>query len=114
MITIGASLLVAAVLASSAHANPTPVNGAEEACALVEARFAARNRFPKSRLGFCDVIAAANSPPGFFVLALHSTRKCDGICSTLLGWFAVERSTGRVFDWDVGEWELGAELTRRH
>ena len=46
----------------------------------------------------------------YYVLALHSRRDCDGICSTNMGWFAVEKATGRVFNWDVAEWKLGPPI----
>lgn len=110
---MAALLLAASVLASVASANATPVRSADEACVLAKARFAARDRFPIARIGFCDVIPATASPRGFYVLTLHSTRRCKGICSRWLGSFAVERSSGRVFDWNVAEWDVGAEIRRR-
>src|SRR5688572_14315968 len=90
-------------LASAAPAEARPVNNAEAACRVAKARVGARDRFPVSRVGFCDIIPAAHSPRGYYVLALHSTRRCDYICSTNMGWFAVQKSSGRVFEWDVGE-----------
>ncbi|HYI48825.1 MAG TPA: hypothetical protein VEX35_10215 [Allosphingosinicella sp.] len=108
-----ALLLAANALASLALASAAPVDSAHEACALAKARFSARNHFPTSRIGFCDLAAAADSPRGFHILTLHSTRQCEGICSRWLGSFAVEKSSGRVFDWNVGEWELGAEVRQR-
>lgn len=107
------SFLLSNALASLALANATPVNSANDACTQAKARFAALDNFPLSRIGSCDVIPAANSPRGLYVLNLQSTRQCEGICSTLLGWFAVERKSGRVFDWKVGEWELGPEVRSR-
>mgnify|MGYP000905521450 FL=1 len=105
------SALVAAALASLAPANAVPVGSAQEACTLVKARFTVRSNFPMSRIGSCDFIPTTDSPRGFYVLSLQSTRQCEGICSTLLGWFAVELQSGRVFNWNVGQWELGAELS---
>ncbi len=60
-----------------------------------------------SAIAFCDLVAPDSSPSGYYVLALHSTRKCDGICSTHMGWFAVQKATGRVFEWDMVEDKLG-------
>jgi hypothetical protein len=77
---------------------------------LVKARFAARANFPLRRIAFCDIISREDSPAGFYILALHSNRRCDGICSTNLGWFAVQRATGRLFEWDVAEQRLGPSL----
>jgi hypothetical protein len=106
-------LLAANALASLALANAAPVRSASEACTLAKASFAARDHFPMARIGFCDVIPATEGPRGFYVLTLHSTRRCEGICSRWLGSFAVERSSGRVFLWNVAEWELGVEVRRR-
>ena len=106
-----AALLVAAnALASLALANASPVKSASEACTLIQARYAARYHLPMSRIGFCDMIPAADGPRGYYVLILHSTRRCDYICSSWLGSFAVERSSGRVFEWNSGESKLGSEV----
>jgi hypothetical protein len=78
----------------------------EQACNLVKARVVAVHRYSEHQLAFCDPSINSDNPPGYFVLALHSNRQCDGICSTNLGWFAVRRSTGEVFDWDVTESKL--------
>jgi hypothetical protein len=83
------------------------------ACKIAKTQVAARSHFPRSKIAFCDHIKAADGPPGYFVLALHSTRRCEGICSTNMGWFAVQRSTGRVFEWQTGEGELGPEVSPR-
>ena len=107
---MAALLLAANALASLALANANPVNSASEACTLVKARYSARHHLPTSRIGFCDMVPAADSPRGFYVLTLHSTRRCDYICSSWLGSFAVEGSSGLVFEWNTGEWELGPEV----
>ena len=54
---------------------------------------------------WCDRTVDTNRE--YFVLGLHSDRRCDYMCSSLVGWFAVERSTGRVFDWDINEDVVG-------
>ena len=57
---------------------------------------------------FCDF-----SPFGdprddkWFLIALRSNRKCDGVCSTLMGWFAVDRRTGAIHSFDMAEFEIG-------
>src|SRR4051794_8896712 len=109
---MAALLLAAIALASAVPAKVRPVS-AKTACTVVKARAAARDHFPGSRITFCDIIAAGDSPRGYYVLALHSRRHCEGICSTNMGWFAVQRSSGRVFDWDVAEDELGPEVRTR-
>ena len=56
------------------------------------------------------MIAEEDSPRGYYVMALHSRRECDGICSTNMGWFAIRRSSGRVFEWDVADMKIGKPL----
>jgi hypothetical protein len=82
------------------------------ACALVKAHVSASRHFLISAIASCDVIAAASSPRGYFVLALHGSRDCGGICSTNMGWFAVEKATGRMFEWNVADNKLGPALDR--
>jgi hypothetical protein len=102
-----AALFVAATLLVAVAAQAGPVRTERSACEAVKARVVDALLYPRSRIAFCDVIPRASSPRGYYVLALHSNRQCDGICSTNMGWFAVQRSTGRVFHWDVGEDRLG-------
>ncbi len=99
-------LLPVGLLALAGCATQLRASNAEEACSLVKERVVAVDRYPESQLAFCDPSMGADLPRDYFVLALHSNRECDGICSTNLGWFAVRKSTGEVFDWDVGEWRL--------
>ncbi|WP_168045995.1 hypothetical protein [Brevundimonas alba] len=87
--------------------NATPVTTAEEACAAVKAHVVSRNSRAASVIAFCDHIPETESPRGYYVMALHSNRECEGICSTNMGWFAVQKSTGDVLDWDVAEWRPG-------
>jgi len=54
---------------------------------------------------WCDRTPGTNRT--YFIFGLHSDRRCDYICSSLVGWFAVERATGRVFDWDISEDVVG-------
>ena len=106
-------MLMAVALTIAAQAAPHPVRTERAACELVKARVVAVRLFPLSRIGFCDVIPRESSPRRFYVLALHSNRQCDGICSTNMGWFAVHRATGRVFEWDVAEDRLGPPISAR-
>ena len=99
---IAALLLAMGLLPSTGPLDAAPVRTAKAACERVKTRLSAVERFP-----VCDPIGAADSPKGFYVLSLHSNRHCDGICSTNMGWFAVEKRTGRVFEWDVAEMKLG-------
>jgi len=89
-----------------------PIKTAKAACATVKVQVSARGHFPISAIAFCDMIPADSSPKELYVLALHGRRHdCDGICSTNMGWFAVQKATGRVFEWDVTEDKLGRAVT---
>ena len=104
---ITAMLFAMGLLSPTAPLDAAPVRTANAACERVKTRVSAVEHFPVSVIAFCDTTAVADSPNGFYLLALHSNRKCDGICSTNMGWFAVEKRTGRVFEWDVAEMKLG-------
>ena len=80
---------------------------ANAACHLVKVRVSVSRHFPISAIAFCDIIPESDSPKGYYILALHSTRRCKGICSTHMGWFSVQKATGGVFEWDVVEEKLG-------
>lgn len=82
----------------------------EAACTIVKARVSASRNFPTSIIASCDTIPADASPKNLYVLALHSKRKCEGICSTNMGWFAVQKATGLVFEWDGAEGKQGLPI----
>jgi hypothetical protein len=107
--SIAASMLVSGLF-SLAPLNAAPVRTEKAACDRVKTRIAAIRHFPVSAVAFCDTIGAADSPKGFYILALHSNRHCEGICSTNMGWFAVHKRTGRVFEWDTAEMRLGRRI----
>ena len=84
-----------------------PVRTEKAACNQIRTRVAAVRHFRASVITYCDTIGSADSPKRFYVVALHSNRRCDGICSTNMGWFAIQKTTGRVFEWDVADMKLG-------
>lgn len=87
--------------------NTAAVKTAKIACDVVKAQVSASRHFPVSAVAFCDILPEGSSAKAYYVLALHSRRQCQGICSTNMGWFAVQKSTGRVFEWDDAEEKLG-------
>jgi len=89
------------------------VQSERAACDAVKARMAAAWNIPDGLIAFCDIIPADSSPMEFYVMGLHSNRVCGGICSTNMGWFAIHKKTGRIYEWDVGEQRLGPSLRRR-
>lgn len=100
-------LLLMAAPASTTSGTAGAVRTEKAACNRIKGYVSAVEHFPASAIAFCDIIGAADSPTGFYVMALHSKRQCDGICSTNMGWFAVEKRTGRVFNWDTADMKLG-------
>jgi hypothetical protein len=84
------------------------------ACARLKTAVARLSRVPESGpvglAWFCDfsTIAADTS----YVIALRSNRKCDGICSNLMGWYAVDWTNGSVHDFDTAAMKVGRRLNR--
>ena len=108
-----ASLVAASLLQWSGPASAAPLNTEKAACDQSKARVAARGHFPVSAIAFCDFIVPEAQPKGLYVLGLHSKRDDCGsdVCgSTLMGWFAVQKATGQVFEWDVAEDTLGQRV----
>jgi hypothetical protein len=61
----------------------------------------------------CETIGAVDGPHGYYVLALRG-RCREQVCgSTLVGWYAVRKRTGCVFEWNVAEWKLGPPIGGR-
>ena len=82
----------------------------EAACSIAMARVSASRDFPASIIAYCDTLPADGRPNDLYVLALHSKRECEGICSTNMGWFAAQKAPGRVFGWDVAEGKIGSPI----
>lgn len=108
-----ATIMGLLTLSLTGCARPQPVADAQAACAVATARVTAQRGLPTSHVAVCDPITDANSPKGYYVLALRAHCR-EALCgSTLMGWFAVRKTTGEVFEWDVAEWKVGPALTRR-
>ena len=105
------ALLAASLLPWAAPVHAAPVRTGGAACALAKAHVSAQRRFPVSRIASCETISAVGSPRGFYVLALYGWCREDVCGSTNMGWFAVHKATGRVFEWDVGEQKLGPPIS---
>jgi|GEM_PF-1616515 len=90
----------------------TPVNDAESACATATARVTAARGLPISHVAACDPISDLAEAPGYYVLALRAHCREELCGSTNMGWFAVQKTTGDVYEIDdVGEWTLGQRVT---
>lgn len=107
---IGLAAPLAALLLWSGPSHGAPVRTGEAACGVAKARVAAHYRRAPSSIPGCETIRTVDSPRGFYVLALRG-RCREPVCgSTLIGWYAVHKRTGRVFEWDVAELRVGARI----
>ena len=106
--TKGITILLTLIAPFSAGcAKMEPVTTAEAACAVATARVTAQRRLPTSHVALCDHIPGTASPRGYYVMALRA-RCPEGLCgSTNMGWIAVQKATGDVFEWDVADSKLG-------
>jgi hypothetical protein len=67
---------------------------------------------PTSNVAFCDDIPEDFSPDGYYVTGLRAyCHEPLGCGSTLMGWFAVRKSDGGVFEYDVAESTVGRPVT---
>lgn len=102
----GFTLLLTVMVLSSVGCAGTPadaVTSAEAACSVATSRVTAERQLPTAHVAQCDPVSEADSPEGYYVLALRAHCR-EALCgSTLMGWFAVEKATGTVYDFDVGE-----------
>lgn len=80
------------------------------ACAAATARVTAQRGLPTSHVAVCEGISEGSGPPGYYVMALRAHCREEMCGSTLMGWFAVKKATGEVFEWDVAEWRVGQAL----
>jgi hypothetical protein len=111
------AILVLALSFSAAVHCGEPASGLmtqNKACDLLKKRVGKFYSLAESetvRAGwFCDFTTYEDT--SWFVIGLRSNRQCEGICSNLVGWYAVDRRTGSVRDFDVGPYQIGAELPR--
>jgi hypothetical protein len=108
-----AATVLPASLAGCAGTPPVALVSAEAACALATARVTAARGLPRGHVASCDPVRADDNPVGHHVLGLRAVCNQDLCGSTLMGWFAVEKATGAVFEWDVAEWQPGPEVGGR-
>ena len=86
-----------------------------QACSVVQKLVATASGLPptgpKGMGWFCDHLDPQDK---WFVLALRSNRKCEGICSNLMGWYAVNKASGKVHEYNVANLEVGAVIEETH
>ena len=109
---ISACLLNVGSVSSVQAASPAKLMGKDSACALLKSREAIAKSIPKSGpagMGwFCDFDSFKDPrDQKWFLISLRSNRQCDGPCSNLMGWFAIDRRHRTIHSFDMGEFEIG-------
>ena len=107
-----ASIFALLALPQASCATRQSVGSAEAACVVATAQVTAQNGLPTSHVSFCDHIAEADGPAGYYVMALRAHCSEELCGSTNMGWFAVQKATGDVFEVDdVTDWKLGRRVS---
>ncbi|WP_420477635.1 hypothetical protein [Brevundimonas sp. FT23028] len=96
-------------LSSTACARPQPVTSEAAACAVATQKVTAVRGLPTSHVARCENLDEKN---GDYPLALYAFCRQDLCGSTSMGWFAVNKRTGEVFEWDVTEEKPGRRIAR--
>jgi len=103
---------IAALLAPLGSLTASPPLTQQDACAVLKKRISKADGIPVSGpigMGwYCDFSSLTDQR--WYVVGLRSNRHCDGPCSNLMGWYAVNRATGAVYLYDVAELRVGARL----
>lgn len=82
---------------------------ADKVCSKIRAAVIGRGDYPASQVAGCFEVTEQD-PPGFYVTRLNAVCQQEVCGSVLLGWYAVEADTGRVFEWDIVTLEIGPEI----
>lgn len=102
--------IAVAALTLPGCARPEPVASAEVACAVATARVTAERDLPVSHVAMCDPVSDENGRPGYYIMALRAHCREELCGSSLMGWYAVQKATGEVFEVDVADWALGRRV----
>ena len=94
------------------HATPSSDS---KACSVLMERLGAHDGVPPTTLDktwFCDVAKDPynENPVDWWVIGLRSSRQGDRIRSNLRGWFAVNRLTNEVREFDMDEHAVGGPI----
>lgn len=113
-------LVTAAMVAHNMPAFAGPPSGTaidqDSACALLKTRIAQMDSLPDTGpvgMGwFCDFATFDDRrDEQWFLIALRSNRVCNGVCSNLMGWYAVDRLNSSIHDVDIEDFSPGDEVT---
>ena len=105
-------LIVATSLlgACSPEDEPSPARTEAAACRLaIDAQIEA-GLYEPSQIAGCNHAERDGTAGGYYVLRLNAPCHEEICGSVLLGWYGVEKDTGRVFDWDISDHAPIAEV----
>ena len=96
------------------HATPS---SELKACSLLKERIGVHDGVPSTALGktwFCDIAKDpyGENPPDWWVIGLRYSRQGDRIRSNRRRWFAVNRLTNEVREFDMGEHAVGGPISK--
>lgn len=106
-----AAPLAHAAICSVACEPLKPVERVEAACASASSRVTALRHLPVSHVVQCEGLESSDEPSGYQLVGLHGPCAEEVCGSTLMGWFAVRKENGDVFEYDVAESKLGRAVT---
>ena len=108
----GLTLLLCFTTLAPCHAMPPAGLTQQDACTLLQKRISKVMKIPEGGpigMGwFCDFSTLEDKH--WYVIALRSNRQCEGICSNLMGWYAVNRVSGSIHQYDVAELKVGSKI----
>jgi len=81
-----------------------------EVCKLVKSAVVAQGQYRETQIAGCDGTVQNEYPEGYTVVRLNGFCREQVCGSVLLGWYAVQQTSGRVFQWNVADWALGPEI----
>lgn len=102
-----AMMLTLIGLSSPSCAKSHPVPNTQAACTVATARITALRHLPISHVAYCEGSQSDDKPQGYYIVDLHGPCLEEVCGSTLMGWFAVRKTDGDVFEFDVAEWKVG-------
>lgn len=91
---------------------PAPVRSDKAACSTAIERVAAVRQLSATHVASCEA-ATDSEVPGYYVVGLWGHCREELCGSTLIGWFAVRKTDGAVFELNVGEWNVGQPVSEQ-
>ena len=109
---VWALLVISLAYSASSLTEASELLSEKAACTALKKTISKQASHPESGpvgMGwFCDTSTQSNEQ--WFVIALRSNRECEGISSNLMGWYAVDRRSGAIHDYNAADMEVGAPL----